>query len=205
MTEGLRERHRLRTLSQLEEIALRLFDERGYDAVTIDDIAEEADVSRRTFFRYFSGKEEVLFADQAERADQLRRALAARPRHEPPLTALRNALMSLSAEYELDRDQLLRRARIMAGTPALLARSQLQQRNGEQIVAELMAEWLGVDPVTDLRPGIVAAATLAVLRVAFNAWLAGGGEADLTELVREALDLLDGGLQGCVPGEIYIG
>lgn len=143
MTEGLRERHRQRTHNQLEEIALRLFDERGYDAVTIDDIAAAADVSRRTFFRYFSGKEEVLFADQPERAEQLRRALAARPRHEPPLTALRNALMSLSAEYELDREKLLRRARIMAGTPALLARSQAQQRTGEQIVGELMADWLG--------------------------------------------------------------
>lgn len=196
--EGLRERRRRRTLAQLEEVALRLFDQRGYDAVTVDDIAAAADVSRRTFFRYFAGKEDVLFADQQERAEALRRALAARPSDEPPMTALRRALMSMATDYEIDRERLLRRARIMWATPSLQARSMANQRTGEQFVTELMAEWLGVDPVTDLRPAIVAASTLAAVRVAFTAWLAGGGKADLPALAGEALDLLDGGLQECV-------
>ena len=197
-SEGLRERRRRRTLAQLEEVALRLFDERGYDAVTVDDIAAAADVSRRTFFRYFPGKEDVLFADHQQRAEELRRALAARPGDEPPMTALRRAIMSMATDYEIDRERLLRRARIMAATPSLQARSFAQQRTGEQFVTELMAEWLGVDPARDLRPAIVAASTLAAVRVAFGAWLAGGGKADLPALCAEALDLLDGGLQECV-------
>ena len=197
-TEGLRERHRRRTLAQLEEAALRLFEEHGYDAVTIDDITAAADVSRRTFFRYFPGKEDVLFADQRQRAEALRRALAARPAGEPPMTALRQALMSLAAECEIDRERLLRRTRIMAATPSLQARGLAHQRTGEQFVTDLMAEWLGVDPATDLRPAIVAATTLAAMRVAFNSWLAGGGKGDLRALVSDALDLLDGGLQAGV-------
>jgi AcrR family transcriptional regulator len=197
-TEGLRERHRRRTLAQLEEVALRLFEEHGYDAVTIDDITAAADVSRRTFFRYFPGKEDVLFADQRQRAEALRRALAARPAGEPPMTALRQALMSLAAECEIDRERLLRRTRIMAATPSLQARGLAHQRTGEQFVTDLMAEWLGVDPAADLRPAIVAATTLAAMRVAFNSWLAGGGKGDLRALVSDALDLLDGGLQAGV-------
>jgi AcrR family transcriptional regulator len=201
-SEGLRERRRRRTLAQLEEAALRLFDERGYDAVTVDDIAAAVDVSRRTFFRYFPGKEDVLFADYQERAETLRRALAARPPDEPPLTALRRALMSMTTPSEIDRERLLRRARIMEATPSLQARALAHQRTGEQFVAELLAERLGVDAVTDLRPALVAATTLAAVRVAFYAWLAGGGEGDLPALVGEALDLLDGGLQeGITPAE----
>jgi AcrR family transcriptional regulator len=196
--ESLRERHRKRTLAELEEVALRLFAERGFDAVTVDDIAGEANVARRTFFRYFATKEDVLFVDHSHQLEALREALAARPADEPPLTALRRAILSLAGSYEEDRERLLHRTRIMAATPSLRSRSLDRQRAGEQAVTDLVAEWLGVDPAQDLRPGIVAAATLAALRVAMSAWLAEGGTAHLPTLVAEALDLLDGGLQQCV-------
>jgi AcrR family transcriptional regulator len=193
--EGLREKHRRRTLARLEEAALRLFAERGFDSVTVDDIAAEADVSRRTFFRYFAGKEEVLFTGNQRRLEELRRALAERPPGEPALTALRRALLSLAGGYEEERERLLRRWTIMAQTPSLQARSLTRQREWEQALTELVAEWLGVDPAVDLRPAVVAATTLAALRVAVADWLAGGGQAHLPTLVAEALDLLDGGLQ----------
>ncbi|MGH9023001.1 MAG: hypothetical protein ACRDV9_07865, partial [Acidimicrobiia bacterium] len=154
--------------------------------------------SRRTFFRYFSGKDDVLFADQREGVDALGRDLTDRPSDEPPMTALRRALISMTAKYEIDRERLFRRARITAGTPSLQTRTLYHQRAGEEFVTELVADWLGVDAVTDLRPAIVAATTLAAVRVAFNAWLAGDGQADLSALAAEALDLLDGGLGECV-------
>jgi AcrR family transcriptional regulator len=196
--DGLRERHRKRTLAQLEEVALRLFAERGFDAVTIDDIAAEAEVARRTFFRYFASKDDVLFADHHHQLDALRQALAARPVDEPPLTALRRAILSMADSYEEDRERLLHRARILAATPSLRGRGLDRQRAGEQAVTDLVAEWLGVDPTRDLRPAIVAATTLAALRVAVNTWLSDDGKAHLPTLAAEALDLLDGGLQHCV-------
>ena len=193
-TPGLRERHRRRTATQLAEVALKLFVERGFDATTVDDIAAAAEVSRRTFFRYFASKEDVLLADHPQRLAELRAALAARPSSEPILTALREALMSMTGSYEEDRERLLQRATVMRATPSLQARSLMLQRDWEQAVSEMVAEHLGVDAQGDLRPVVVAAATLGATRAAFAVWLEGGGTAHLPTMVAEALDLLDGGL-----------
>jgi AcrR family transcriptional regulator len=192
---GLRERHRRRTAAQLEEVALRLFLERGFDATTVDDIAAAAEVSRRTFFRYFASKEDVLLADHPKRLAELREALAARPPSEPVLTAVRHALMSMTGTYKEDRERLLRRAKVMRGTPSLQARSLVLQRNWEETVADAVAQRLSVDVHADLRPAVVGATTMAAARAAWQSWLEGGGEAHLPTLVAEALDLLDGGLQ----------
>ena len=193
--EGLRERHRRRTAADLEEAALALFCAKGFDAVTIDDIAAAADVSRRTFFRYYASKEDVILSDHPTRLDELHAALNRRPADEPALTALRHAVLSLAGSYEEQRDHMLARFRLVTDTPALEARSLCLQRNWETSVTAMLAERMGVDPAKDLRPGTVAATTMAAMRVATANWLAGGGEGDLPAIVAAALDLLDGGLQ----------
>ncbi|MGH8989969.1 MAG: TetR family transcriptional regulator [Acidimicrobiia bacterium] len=193
--EGLRERHRRRTEALLEEEALRLFEERGFDLVTVDDISAAADVSRRTFFRYFATKEDVVLADQPRRLEELREALAVRPADEPPLRALRQAMLYLASHHQEDKERLLRRAKLMRATPSLQIRAMGTQRAWEQAVTDMMAERLGVDPAVDLRPGVIASATLASLRTAISMWVTGNGRGDLVALVGEALDLLDGGLQ----------
>ena len=137
--EGLRERHRKRTAADLEEAALELFSERGFDAVTIDDIAAAADVSRRTFFRYFASKEDVILSDHPKRLDELQVALDRRPADEPALTALRHAIMSLAGTYEEEREHMLRRFRLMTTTPALEARSLCLQRNWETAVTDMLS------------------------------------------------------------------
>jgi AcrR family transcriptional regulator len=193
--EGLRERHRRLTAAEIEEAALRMFAERGFDAVPVDDIAIAAGISRRTFFRYFSSKEDVLFHENTQRQVELAEALSARPAGEPVLTALRHAILSMVSDFEQERERLLRRLRIIYGSPALQAGALGRQQSWEQAVSELVAQRLGVDPVVDLRPGVVASTTLAAVRVAIGMWLAGEGRANLPALVAEALDLLDGGLQ----------
>jgi AcrR family transcriptional regulator len=193
--EGLRERNRRRTATDLESAALRLFTEKGYDAVTIDDIAAEAGVSRRTFFRYFATKEDVLFSDNAERLAELRQALSARPPDEPVLSALRHALLSMAGDYEEQREQIFQRAKIIRTAPGLLGKALANQRVWEEAMSELVAQRLGVDPAVDLRPSVAAGTTLAAIRSAVTLWVAGGGSAYLPTLAAEAMDLLDGGLQ----------
>lgn len=191
---GLREQNRRETTAKLEAVALALFTERGFDNVTIDEIAEQAGVSRRTFFRYFPAKEDVLFPDVGERREYVRMALLETPNTGSPITAVRRAVMSLASFYEDDRERLLRRNAIMAGHAGLEGRYLAQQRQAEQALTALMAEWMGVEPAKDLRPSIVAATALAAVRVAMAAWLEGGGRQHLPSMVEEALDLLDGGL-----------
>lgn len=89
---GLRERKKRRTRRALGEAALRLFDEKGYDATTVADIAAAADVSRRTFFSYFPSKEDVLFADTDERLDLMRTAWSALPDGTRPVDAVRRVI-----------------------------------------------------------------------------------------------------------------
>lgn len=192
---GLRERRKKLTAAELEAAAYRLFGERGFDAVTVDDIAAEADVSRRTFFRYFASKEDVLLADHFTQLARLREAMAARPADEPIVTALRNALLSMTGDFEARKEMIIVRGRLMRDTPSLQARSLVHQKLWEDAMQEMVAERLGVDPVKDLRPGVVSAAALAAMRVAFTNWLSGGCDSDLIALTTEALDLLDGGLQ----------
>ena len=192
---GLRERRKKLTAAELEAAAYRLFGERGFDAVTVDDIAAEADVSRRTFFRYFASKEDVLLADHFTQLARLREAMAARPADEPIVTALRNALLSLTSDFEERKEKVITRGKLMRDTPSLQARSLVHQKLWEDAMQEMVAERLGVDPVKDLRPGVVSAAALAAMRVAFTNWLTGGCDSDLIALTTEALDLLDGGLQ----------
>jgi AcrR family transcriptional regulator len=191
---GLRERRKALTAAELEAAAYRLFGERGFDNVTVDDIAAEADVSRRTFFRYFASKEDVLLADHFVQLARLRDAMDARPPNEPIVTALRNALLSLADDFEERKEMIITRGRIMRDTPSLQARSLVHQRLWEDAMQEMVADRLGVDPVKDLRPGVVSAATLAAMRVAFTNWLTAGCRGDLIEMTTEALDLLDGGL-----------
>lgn len=197
---GLRERRKALTASELEAAAYRLFGERGFDNVTVDDIAAEADVSRRTFFRYFASKEDVLLADHFVQLARLREAMAARPKDEPIVTALRNAVLSLTSDFEERKEKVILRARLMRDTPSLQARSLVHQKLWEEAMQEMVADRLGVDPVKDLRPGVVAAAALAAMRVAFTIWLTAGCEGDVIELTKEALDLLDGGL-----GQLHAG
>src|ERR1700722_16558026 len=90
---GLRERKKARTSQALEDAALELFATKGFDATTIEEIADAVEVSPRTFFRYFTSKEEVLFAKDARKEGELATFLTARPPGESVLEKLRAALL----------------------------------------------------------------------------------------------------------------
>lgn len=192
VTAGLRERKKDRTRQALADAALELFTKNGFQATTVEEIAAAVEVSPRTFFRYFATKEEVLFGKDTEREEALAEFLGSRPAGEAPLDRLRASLLGYAAEFEHDREQLLRRAQVMVGTPSLRAAALAHEGAKEVAVT---AALLAADPDADeAEVRLVVAVTFAAIRVTVERWLARGGQENLPALAVDALNKLGRGL-----------
>jgi AcrR family transcriptional regulator len=185
--KGLRERKKIETRLALARAAMRLFDERGYDATTVDDIAAAANVSRRTFFRYFSTKEEVFIVDPQGKLAALHVALADGPPDEPTIAALRRGVVALAGTY-FDPDLIRAEERISLSEPAVAAAGFAYQVRWEDALAVEVAADLGVDVDRDVRPRIVAHTTVAILRAGVSAWFQGGCLGEPAEVVAVTFD-----------------
>lgn len=191
---GLRERKKAQTRDALVAAALGLFAERGYDATTIEDIADAADVSPRTFFRYFASKDDVLFSGFPDATTEFLELLDARPTDEPVISSLRHAALELS-HRELDDVDATRLILSLVTDTKSLADTYLGLLGSiEAMVVEWAARRLGTS-TSDLRPRLLAAAAMAARRAAVDTWLRGDTDADLQELLAEALDRLAVGLE----------
>lgn len=191
---GRRERKKAATRRRIRDQALALALERGVERLTIEAITEAADVSPRTFFNYFSSKEEALIADSGEAAAEVEAAIGCRPPGEPPLRTLRAAILQseLLTAAHIERDQALARQRLVRDNPSLLPRQLAQYATFERTFIEAMARRLGVDPDEDLRPALLSAVAISVVRVAMQRWTADGTRPP-HELIDEAFDLLEAG------------
>lgn len=185
---GLRERKKVETRLALAHAGMRLFEENGFAATTIDDITAAANVSRRTFFRYFGSKEELFVVDPQGKLDALHVALAEGPPDEPTIAALRRGLLALTATY-FDPELLKAEARVAAREPHVAAAALAYQVQWEDALAGEVAEDLGVDLYRDPRPRIVAHATVAIMRAGVAAWFAGGFAGEPREAVARTFDL----------------
>jgi len=161
--EGLRQRKRQRTRREIAGAALRLFAERGFDHTTISDIAEAAEVSRRTFFAYFPSKEDVVFWDFDHRLASFQNALKHRSARQSVLSVLREWLLLEVQTEALDIDRERLEARLIAEVPTVAARAlQLYDRIEDLLAGALAAEMgAGVGPFV---PRMAAAAATAWLR-----------------------------------------
>jgi AcrR family transcriptional regulator len=160
---GLRERKKEQTRRAIEDAAFRLFEERGYQATTVADIAAAADIAPRTFFGYFPSKEAVVFGDFDETFAGLVARLAAREGEETTFDGLRAWIYDLFADehpHADDREAL--RRRLIADNEALAAHERHIMGRFEALIAENVARDLGDDP-RDLQPRLVAAAAVAAL------------------------------------------
>jgi len=192
----LRERKKLRTRCELEAAALRLFSERGFDTVTVEEISDAAEVSKRTFFRYYACKEDVLFADHVRHLRQLVTLLDERPAGEPALAAVRTALVALAAVLEGEREQVMARARIVVATRSLHGRALQIFSLFQEAIAGAVAGRCGADQAQDLRVRLMAGITATALREAVQAWALGGARDSLPALVDTSLELSSAGLAG---------
>jgi AcrR family transcriptional regulator len=177
-------------VSELEAVALGLFEERGFDTVTVEEIASAAHISVRTFYRYFPAKEDVLQVKIDRRARALRAALAERPADEAPLHSLRVALTEVvSAE---DAALSRRWTTVVAATPNALPSvlGGIHLKSHREI-AEFLGSRLGL-PTDSLVPTMLAAAVGGVIQAASTQWFVQGG--DLATSISEGLEVLERGI-----------
>ncbi|HWJ98700.1 MAG TPA: TetR family transcriptional regulator [Acidimicrobiales bacterium] len=198
---GLRERKKQRTHDDLQRVALQLFTERGYHDVTIEEIAAEVDVSPRTFYRYFSSKEDVVLGSVPEMVAATSAALAARPRTETVMGSIRAVTLDLVSEFASDVEANRIRTGIIAASPELQQRSAERQPIMEAVLVPFVAERLGMDPEQDLAPQVIVSCTVAVTRAAIERWTAHGSDRGLAETIDEALALVDAGLHSITPAD----
>jgi AcrR family transcriptional regulator len=191
---SLRQRKRARTRAALIAAALELFERQGYEATTIDEIAAVADVSPRTFFRYFATKEEVALGDDL--GNELIGLIAARPAEEPMLESVRRVISDgLALISEDDRAALLARLRIVYRTPSLRARRWEFQLEIGRISGALLAERRGLQP-DDLGSRVTAAAAFTAIEVAMDHWQQHGGREDLGAVLDAAIGHLGHAFSG---------
>lgn len=193
-TAGRRERKKQRTREALIDAAFRLFQQKGFEATTVEEIADEVDVSSRTFFRYFASKEDVVLTFQEEQFTSMLEALAARPPAEPVMTALRNAAVSVlraceDGEYGFDPERFGCLQEMMESSPAVFGRSLEHGQKKQAEITRVIAERMGVDPSTDLRPHVAAGLSNCAFRSAFE--IMGCGVAK-TDRFSDALDQVFG-------------
>jgi AcrR family transcriptional regulator len=200
MTErGLRERKKADTRAALAAATLRLAVERGWEHVTVEAIATAADVSYRTFFNYFSSKEEALLQPGGPDRPRLSTRLRAQSAELGVLDAARAAVRDELAELEADPAALRNWMTVIMSNPSLLPRLVEIGATDEREVAVAIAERTGQDLEADLLPGLLAAVVSATVRVSLWRWHVQDGATPLTTLVDEALDAVAAGLPAPTP------
>lgn len=190
---GRRERNKRERRRRLEDVALELFERDGFDKTTIEQIAVEAELAPRTFFSYFTTKDDLVLADYSERLERILAELEQRPEDEPAWDALRASFAAVAADYESEHDRIRRRFTIMASNPSVFARSLHLQAGWEQALAERLAARLGAR-ADDPAPRLLAATALAVMRASLQHWLTAPHTPALPALVQSGFDQLASGL-----------
>lgn len=193
--EGHRERKKRKTREAIVEAAMALFDEKGFDATTIAEIADAAEIAPRTFFAYFPSKEDVVFSDFDVALDAMRQRFAERPTDEGAIDALRDWIAELVGELDpADEQQRFRRALIRDNVSLHDHHRAQRARYQEALAAALRDDFEG--PNGDLRAQMVAAAAIAALATISDAPLAIQAllEDDPMTIVDEALTFVRGGI-----------
>jgi len=190
---GLRERKKDRTRDELACAAVKLFIERGYDNATIEDIAAAADVSPRTFFRYFPSKEDVAIDLLKAGIVDLRDELQARPPEEPLALALREATLIWARSADERAVRMRELGQVLRKSPSLRGRLEDTKRAHMHELAGVVAARLGVPP-SDASPQLVVSLLGAVISGAVERWGEGAAGVSLTDYVEAGLEMLEHGV-----------
>lgn len=189
---GLRERKRLKIMRQVQEIALDLFDEHGFDSVTIERVASAAEVSPSSVYRYFGTKEGIVLWNPHQQS--LGERFDHDTKESPPLEALRRTISEFAADAaEWDEARDRRRMRYLIEVPAVQAAAASRVAPMSARMARLLADRTGREP-TDFEVQVAAGALVGALLGAMNHWHIGGYAEPLADVLDRTFDTVEKGL-----------
>jgi len=171
---------------RLEQAALELYVERGYEQTTVAEIAKRAGLTERTFFRHFADKREVLFWGSGTVRDHLVNAVAAAPDSAAPIDAIAGAIESVDVVFQERYESARRRQTVIAANAELRERELIKLAS----LSAALADTLRKRGVPDPAASLAAEAGIAVFKIAFERWISGPGEPDFSQIVRESFDEL---------------
>jgi AcrR family transcriptional regulator len=171
---------------RLEQAALELYGERGFEQTTVAEIAERAGLTERTFFRHFADKREVLFSGAGSLQELLVTTLAEAPDSLPPIEAVAAALEAVGALFKGRRDFARQRQRIIVDNVELRERELIKLATLSAALADTLRRRGVAEPAASL----TADAGIAVFRIAFERWVAETNREELSAIIRESLDEL---------------
>ena len=171
---------------RLEQAALDLYRERGFDQTTVAEIAERAGLTERTFFRYFADKREVLFWGQGALQEIYVSTIASTPDSAAPVEAVAAALQAAVPVFRERHELARQRQAVIAANPGLQERELLKRAS----LASAMAGALRQRGVTEPTASLAAEAGFLAFKAAYARWVSEPDEQDLSVLIRESLDQL---------------
>ena len=175
------------------DIAHRLFREQGFGGTTIEQICAEAQISKRTFFRYFRDKESLVFPNREERLEGFVAFLKQNQNAANPFETLRMATQLFGSEYNKNRERLQEKQAIIHASADLLAREREIDLDWQFAIANAFSARAGNSPDGDLWARVLAGAIMGVVRSTMNFWFQRNCEDDLTKLGLDALNYLEKG------------
>jgi len=189
-----RESKKEKTKTALIKAALELFERQGFENTAVDEIAAAAEVSTRTFYRYFPTKDHVMFPYHHEYVARFRSLIEQQHAKEPPLEIVRRALRSMAELYVESRDEHLRFQRIISSSPALIARSVQFDAEWEATIAGVWRNGCHANVQNKPDANLIAGAIMGVINAVMSTWYATDCPADLAARAECALDLLERGI-----------
>ena len=189
MADSLRERKKEQTRLALKEAAVRLFVEKGYTATSIEDIASAADVSRRTFFRYFGSKEGVIFAEADQTGAAVVAGLLAEPPEKSALVAYRDVIVRFIEAFPGAQEDILAQQRVIRGSLDLRSKAAELARQWRGRIADAFAQRESRTEANDA-DRVLAGAALGVVQSAMEDWVAADGKDDLKDRITRSFDVL---------------
>ncbi|MGC8466043.1 MAG: TetR family transcriptional regulator [Acidimicrobiales bacterium] len=168
---------------RLQGVALDLFNERGFEDTTVADIATQAGVNKRTFFRHFTDKRDVLFAGAAELETLLLGRIVEAQSDLAPLDAIAAALAVVGTDSMVPRHYLRLRQAVIAANSALMERQLIKFDSLTAVFTDGLRQ-RGID---DPAAGLAAQAGISVFRTAYSRWVEADEAADMGEIVHDVL------------------